>query len=169
DPHYWLSYTNAALLTANIADVLSNLDPVNADRYEQNAADYAGFLAGERTAALELIAGTQANKNLITLHDAWYYFADDLGLTIVGTFEPTAGEEPTPKALAELAALAKEHGVTAIFGEVELSTASVQNFAQDANLKVGFFDEHGGVEGRMSFAELMRFNVQSILIEAGGL
>jgi len=45
---------------------------------------------------------TLANRNIISLHDAWYYFAEGFGLNLVGTFEPSAGKEPTPQYIVNL-------------------------------------------------------------------
>ena len=68
-------------------------------------------------------------QNIVTFHDAWYYFSDEYGLNIAGTFEPTAGREPTAQYLIDLISEIQNHGVTTVYYEPQMSVNSVKNFA----------------------------------------
>ena len=162
DPHYWLSVHNAQQITTNIADVLSELDPENATRYQANANAYLEQLEILEE-ELEGQTASISNPNIISLHDAWYYFADEFGLNIVGTFEPSAGKNPTPQYLETLEEEVEEHDVSILFLEPQLSTDSIKAFATDHNLGFATIDPLGGVEGRSSYIELMRYNVQAVV------
>lgn len=162
DPHYWLSIHNAERVAMNIAEELAELDSENASLYMERAEAYAEELE-VLEAELQRQAATLTNRNIISLHDAWYYFADEFGLNLVGTFEPSAAEEPTPQYLANLAEEIEEHNVSVLFMEPQLSTDSIKAFAGDHNLGVAVIDPLGGVEGRNSYIDLMRYNVEQVV------
>lgn len=162
DPHYWLSFANAKHMTETVRDTLVALDPDNAHVYTTQAEAYLTELEAVQT---ELLARAQAvhGRRVITLHDAFAYFAQEFGVDIVGTFEPRSGEEPSPRYLAELARAVEEFGVEVIFGEPQLATTSLDQFAKEHGLVLGILDPLGGVPGRDSFILLMRYNVEELL------
>ncbi|MFT6829416.1 MAG: zinc transport system substrate-binding protein [Candidatus Paceibacteria bacterium] len=162
DPHYWLSLHNAEQITMNIAYELSELDVENTDLYMNRAKVYIQKI---EALEIELKGKTQAllNNNIISLHDAWYYFAEEFDLNLVGTFEPSAGKEPTPQYIANLEHEVEEHSVSTLFMEPQLSQSSVQAFANDHDLGIAVIDPLGGAEGRNSYLELMRYNVEQVV------
>ena len=167
DPHYWLSFVNAENIAENIRDTLIEADPEGAAGYEQNTADY---IAGLRQARSRLKGGLTGltERKIITLHDGWYYFARDFGLEIVGTLEPSAGREPTPRYLAELGRAARESGVSVIFAEPQLHSQALETFAKENNLSIAVLDPLGGTPGREGFIELMEYNAAEVLRALGG-
>lgn len=163
DPHYWLSVHNAEQITMNIAHELSKLDPENADLYNSRAEDYMHDLESLEL-SLHLKTESLPNKNIISMHDAWYYFAEEFGLNIVGTFEPSAGKEPTPGYIAHLKEEVEEHNVSTLFMEPQLSQSSIASFTDDYDLSIATIDPLGGVPGRNSYIELMQYNVDQVAI-----
>ncbi len=162
DPHYWLSIHNAEQIALNIATELGELDAQNADVYTDRATAYSAQLESLEN---ELTAKTASltDQNIISLHDAWEYFAAEFGLDIVGTFEPSGGEGPTPQYLATLQEEVEQNAVSVLFIEPQLSTASVSAFAADNNLSIAQIDPLGGADGRDSYIELMRYNVEQVV------
>ena len=161
DPHYWLHLGNARQIVDNIAKELIEEDPAHADAYGANAQAYKDKLAAEERRLKEALAPARG-RPILTFHDAWYYFAEDFGLEIVGTLEPAAGEEPTPRYLAELQREVKMKRIRIIFIEPQLSTAVLKSFAEDNALSLAELDPLGGVEGRKTYLDLMEFNADSI-------
>jgi ABC-type Zn uptake system ZnuABC Zn-binding protein ZnuA len=162
DPHYWLSIHNAKQIAKNIADELGQRDVEHADLYIHRAEAYVKELDALERELNEKIVGIP-NNNIISLHDAWYYFTDEFNLNLAGTFEPSAAKEPTPQYLAELEEKVQAHNVSAIFAEPQLSTDSIEGFADDHNLTIVVIDPLGGIDGRNSYTELMRYNVEQIV------
>jgi len=161
DPHYWLSLDNAASIADNIAAELARIDPANAATYQANAAAYQQQLS-EKQAELRNQLKPLTGTKIVTLHDAWGYFADSFGLTIAGVFEPSGGREPTPRFLRELQEVIDQEDISIIFSEPQLATSSLQNFARDNNLGIAIIDPLGGVPERDSFIELMEFNAAAV-------
>ena len=99
---------------------------------------------------------------IITFHDAFGYFSDHFGITVVATVEPFAGKEPTPQYLVELGNIIKELNVRYLFTEPQLSSRNIQAFASDNNLVVGVLDPIGGLQTRETYIELISFNVNAL-------
>lgn len=161
DPHYWLHFGNARIMVSTIAEGLAAADPTHAISYRKNAAGYQSRLI-EKEQELVLLLAPARGKKILTLHDAWYYFSDNFGLTVAGAFEPAAGGEPTPQYLAHLREDIKQYGIPVLFSEPQLATVSLATFAHDEGLRLGILDPIGGLEQRMTYLELMEYNARSI-------
>lgn len=162
DPHYWLHFGNAQKIADNIARALSEADSAHAETYLENARAYKQALAQKER---ELNEGLRPARGtpILTFHDAWQYFAEDFGLTIAGTFQPSAGEEPSPRYFAQLQKKIKAGHIDVIFIEPQLSTGLLEAFAQDTGVNIAELDPLGGVEGRDTYLALMEFNARSVL------
>ncbi len=161
DPHYWLNFGNARKITDNIAGALGEIDPAHADLYRANAQLYKEKLRDTEHELREALAPAQG-ISILTFHDAWFYFSQNFGLKIAGTFEPAAGEEPTPRYLAELQRKIETEHIHIIFIEPQLSTGILESFAKDNKVSIAQLDPLGGVAGRITYLELMEFNADSI-------
>ncbi len=162
DPHYWLSLTNAAQIAHTIAEELAHLDSEHASFYMKRADLYGKNLLRMRDAFRERLQSLP-NRNIIALHDAWGYFADEFGLNVVGTFESAAGTQPSPRDIEMLAKKVKEYNVSILFSEPQLSTDAITSFARDHNLTIAIFDPLGGIDGRMHYTDLMRYNINNVI------
>ena len=96
DPHYWLDARNAATIAATVAEDLSARFPDRREEIITNLeATRTRLLAAD--AEIRSILSGLVQRDIVTLHDAWYYFADAYGLHVVGSFEPSAAREPSPQ------------------------------------------------------------------------
>lgn len=161
DPHYWLSVANAKIIAKNIADDLTARFPEQAPEFADNLKTYQDKLnaldAEIRTALQDI-----PNKNIVTFHDAWYYFADAYGLKVAGTFEPTAGREPTPQYLTELINKLEEAGVKTIYYEPQMSVTNLETFAADYEINLVVLDDIGGTAPYDSYINLMKTNASTL-------
>lgn len=161
DPHYWLSIENAIKITKIIRDALIEIDPNNSAHYSANATDYIGELQNTDEQIEKIFENMPSNK-IVTMHNAWGYFADEYGLEVTATFEPFPGQEPTAKYLAELSDLAKKQNIKTIFSEPQLSNQVLLPFLNDLNLELAVLDPLGGLEERDSFINTMLYNAKTI-------
>ncbi len=160
DPHYWLSVSNAKIITTTITEDLSQRFPESATIFAANAAAYQLKL-DSLDAEIKSMLETVTNRNLVTMHDAWGYFSDAYGLKIAGSFEPAPGKEPTPAWIGELASVVKKAKVKAIYAEPQLSSEGIEAFAADHNLKIVTIDPEGS-DLADSYIDMMRQNAQAI-------
>jgi len=161
DPHYWLHFGNTRIITDNIAKGLSEIDPAHAEAYRENAETYKEQLKNKEQELKKILAPAQG-KPILTFHDGWFYFAENFGLNIAGSFEPAAGEEPTPRYIAKLQQTIERQHIRIIFIEPQLSTGVLESFAKDNHVGIAQLDPLGGVEGRSTYLDLMEFNADAI-------
>lgn len=162
DPHYWLDFGNARKIADTIAASLGAYDPDNASAYVKNAEKLKGELSIEE-AELKKMLAPHTGATLLVFHDAWYYFADAFGLSIAGVFKPSAADEPSPRYLAGLKKIVHEKNISTLFIEPQISSAAVDGFVEENNLATAELDPVGGTVGRLTYAELMRYNVTEIV------
>ena len=162
DPHYWLSPNAAIKIARNIADDMKTLDPNNASDYEENYGVFEKSVT-DLYAKLKADITSVSDVAFITMHDAWAYFNEAFETNLVGSFEPSGAESPSPKYLAELQEKVDEKNAVAIFSEPQLSLSSIQQFIKDNNLRTGVLDPLGGVDGRMTYQELLEYNTSELV------
>jgi ABC-type Zn uptake system ZnuABC Zn-binding protein ZnuA len=174
DPHFWLAPDNVQVWAANIAQVLSTLDPAHAGDFAARAVNYDTELAAldaDIRAALAEIPPDR--RKLITDHAAFGYFAATYGFEQIGTIIPGASTAADTSAgdMAALAALIQSENVPAIF--VGASSGSrledlATTIAEEAGTEVrvlalytGSLDAPGTPAG--TYLDMMRFNVAQIV------
>jgi zinc transport system substrate-binding protein len=162
DPHYWLSPSHAQIIVSTIEETLSLAYHQYHDVYQENSIRYQQELANLQIELQEQIQPFSGTR-IITLHDAWYYFAQEFGIRIEGTFEPAAGTNPSPQYLEDLLTTVREHNTSLIVLEPQLSSDGIRSFADDTGIAIAVLDPIGGVEGRNSYIELMRYNVRNLI------
>jgi ABC-type Zn uptake system ZnuABC Zn-binding protein ZnuA len=170
DPHMWWDLINVQKYVANIRDALVKSDPAGKAIYTANATKYLAQLS-----ALDAYTKTQiasipnANRKLVTDHDALGYFADRYGLSVVGTIIPsgTTSSEPSAKELAALTDAIKAAGVKAIFPENILNPKLAESLAKETGAKVApaLYTDALGAKGSSgeTFLKAFRFNVDTIV------
>lgn len=162
DPHYWLSIPNAKIIAQNVADELARKFPAHAKGFAARLAQYLITL-DETDRGMRDALKNVTNRKLVTMHDAWYYFAAEYGLEIVGSFEPTAGREPTPQYLVELKEAVKAANATTLYTEPLIATTSIQSFIKDNGLMVAMLDPVEGAAGENhTYAEVMYNNAVTV-------
>ncbi len=139
DPHMWQNVANVIVYTLNIRDAFIAADPANADTYNTNAGNYIAQL---QKLDADLFTGLAsipaANRVLVTNHDAMGYFATRYGFQIAGVVIPggTTGQEPDPKAVADLINTITAKNVKAVFLENVASDKMANQIAGQSGVKV---------------------------------
>ncbi|MBI2441519.1 MAG: zinc ABC transporter substrate-binding protein [Lentisphaerae bacterium] len=135
NPHVWVSITLHMRQVETISTHLSRLDPEHAAAFRQNAREYLAKLEALRAA---MHSGLQniADRNIITFHEAFPYFAHEFGLTVVAVIEREPGAEPKASELAQTITLVKRSGVKAIFAEPQYSAAAADLIARETGARV---------------------------------
>ena len=139
NPHVWVSITNAIKQVRNIEEQLIADDPKHADQYKENADVYAAKLENlkqEMHAAIDPLP----NKNIVTFHEAFPYFAKEFNLNIVAVIEREPGSDPTPKDIEETVDKVKSLNVKALFAEPQYPEGAAQTISQESGAKVYTLD-----------------------------
>lgn len=139
NPHVWVSISNAILQVKNIAEQLAAADPQHAAQYQKNAEEYVKKLADLRTNMHQSLDSIP-NKNIITFHEAFPYFAKEFNLNIVAIIEREPGTEPSPKELEKTVAKIKAANIKALFAEPQYPSKAAQTIANETGAKVYSLD-----------------------------
>ncbi len=158
DPHYWLDPVLCLSVLTRIEDALVAADAANASLYRKNAAAYR-----DRLVALDReIAGRVASfrqKEYVTFHSAWNYFSRRYGLTVAGVIEESPGKEPSPKHIGRILAAVRKMKTRVVFAEPQFNAKVAEAIAREGDGRVLFLDPEGGLKGRETYIDLMRYNV----------
>jgi zinc transport system substrate-binding protein len=116
DPHIWLDPLLAKQQVEQIRDGLIQIDPRNAEYYNENANSFIAELDSlDRTIRARL---SDCEKNdFIAFHDAFSYFADRYGLSQHSIQGISPEAEILPQRLQQIIALAREMGIDTIYSE----------------------------------------------------
>ncbi len=146
-----------------VAERLAEIDPDEADSFEERAAELRSDLEtldGEYT---EGLAGCEI-RTVVTNHDAFGYLEGyDLELASINGISPDA--EPTPAALAELQDLIEDTGITTVFSESLVSPQAAEVLAADAGVDTAVLDTIEGLTDDTAdedYLSLMRSNLAAL-------
>lgn len=161
DPHLWLDPTRYALAGEKLAARLGALDPPRAATYTANAA---AFRAELHRLDVEFRTGlaTCARRDVITNHAAFGYLTRRYRLRQIPISGLSPEEEPTPRRLAEVAALAKERKATTVFFETLVSPKVAETVAAQAGARTAVLDPVEGVAEGEDYLSVMRRNLATL-------
>jgi zinc transport system substrate-binding protein len=167
DPHIWLDFANARIMTDNIAAAMIAKDPASKEYYTSRAV---AFKADLQKLDDEYRVGLATCGKRIFLHGGHYafgYLAKRYGLQYVSASAVNADAEPTPAKLAELVKLVRANGVKYVYSEELLSTRSAETIAKETGATVLLL--HGAhniskddLEKGVTFVSLMRKNLANL-------
>jgi zinc transport system substrate-binding protein len=139
NPHVWVSVSGAIRQVKNIADGLAAADPARAGLYHKNAAAYIAKLEALRDEMHSALDGLK-NRDIITFHEAFPYFAAEFHLNIAGTIEREPGSGPNAKELAETIEIIKKRKARAIFAEPQYPARIAGVIERETGVPVGILD-----------------------------
>ncbi len=123
DPHIWLDPTNAAIMAKNICAALTELYPAHAVTFRSNTDALVSRLQELQAYGEETLSSLSC-RELITFHDGFSYFAHAFDLTVAAAIEEESGSEASAAELIAIMELVEEHGVPAVFTEVNGSVSA---------------------------------------------
>ncbi|GCD08750.1 metal ABC transporter substrate-binding protein [Clostridium tagluense] len=165
NPHLWVSISNGITQVKNIGQQLATIDPTNAQKYKENTDAYVVKLEAQRDKMHKSLDNIK-NRDIVTFHEAFPYFAKEFNLNIVGVIEREPGSAPSAKELQETVEQVKKLKVKALFAEPQYPLKAVETIAKESGSKVYTLDP--GVTGPMdadAYINIMNSNLK-ILEEA---
>ncbi len=174
NPHLWTDPVLAKSYAALILETMNALDPSGAAEYEANYAEFA-TIVDELDAAIGEAFATipEADRKLVTYHDAYAYFADTYGWTVIGAIQPADFGEPTPAEVVRLIEQIRAESVPALFGSEVFPSPVLEQVAKETG--ASYIDELRdddlpGEPGdpEHSWLGLMRFNFITMTDALGG-
>ncbi len=174
NPHLWTDPTLVTRYAEIIRDTMIEVDPDGAETYEQNFEEFSQLVDDFDAAVQESLATVpEDQRKLVTYHDAYAYFADTYGWTVIGAIQPSDFGEPTPGEVVDLIEQVEAEGVPAIFGSEVFPSPVLEQIGNEtgaAYIDVLRDDDLPGEPGdaEHSWLGLMKFNFITMTEALGG-
>ena len=173
DPHVWFDVSLWKLTVTVVRDALSKLDPAGAKSYANNAAHYLERLDQlDAFTEKELSRVPQAQRVLITAHDAFSYFGKRYKVEVRGLQGVSTVAEAGTKDIQDLADFIVRRKIPAIFVETSVPQRTIQAVvaavkARGFSVKVGgsLFSDSAGSPGtpQGTYVGMVEHNVRTIV------
>ncbi|WP_336294460.1 metal ABC transporter solute-binding protein, Zn/Mn family [Bartonella sp. CB169] len=168
DPHAWQTIPNAEIYVKNIATAFCKIDQQSCASYRKNAESYIKKLKVVQETLKAKIATIPKNKRtIITSHDAFGYFAQEYGFTILAPQSASTETEATAANVAKLIKQIKKNKAAALFVENISNPRLIKQIAKETGLKIGgtlYSDALSNENGpAATYLDMMEHNVKTII------
>lgn len=177
DPHVWFDPQLWAQCAGLVARALAEADPDNAEYYRARGVEAEAGIRSLHDWALARIAQVpEADRVLVTSHDAFNYFGEAYGFQVIGIQGISTVSEAGLADVTRIADFVKERGIQALFVESSVSPATVERVSRDAGIRIGgeLFSDAMGASGEMhtvagetydvgTFEGMFKHNVNTIV------
>jgi zinc transport system substrate-binding protein len=126
DPHMWLGPDRAIMMTKIIARKLGDIDTKKKANYDKRAEAFVDQLRKVKEYGKEQVA-KKKNKKIVTMHDAFGYFAEEFDVEIVGSIQTKPGMDPDSVTMAKLVELCRAKDVRVIAVEPQYSKGQAES------------------------------------------
>ena len=134
DPHIWLDPLNAQKIIQNLVQILSDLDPENANTYHSNGKKTILRLS-DLNIQLETKMSSVSSKSYIVFHDAYQYFEKRYKLNPIASVTASSGHSTSVGRLIDIRKKIKIKNVLCIFTEPQFSPKLVQTVISGTTVK----------------------------------
>jgi len=157
DGHVWLDPANARKMLAEIARVLAQADPADAERYKANAARAEASLSALEASLMRDLAPLR-NRPYVVFHDAYQYFERRFGLEAVGSITVNPDAQPSAKRLAEIRGKLLRLSAACVFSEPLFQPNLVAAVTEGTSARAGTLDPEGALvdPGPEAYETLLR-------------
>ncbi|SNB81479.1 zinc/manganese transport system substrate-binding protein [Rhodoblastus acidophilus] len=167
DPHAWQSIANARIYVANIREGLTAVDPADADYFKTRAGKFLARLdETERAVRAGIAEIPEANRRIVTTHDAFGYFGAAYGFEFIAPVGLSSDAEPSARDIAKLIGQIKAEHVPAVFLENISDPRLMQRISQESGARIGgslFSDALSTGEGPApTYIDMMTHNIDEL-------
>ena len=167
DPHVWLNFDYDQKIVDKITVALSTRDPEGALLYQKNAEVYQTKLRDLDQRYRKELGKCNSKEIILGSHAAFGYLAKQYGLTQVPLYGLSPNAEPTPKKMAQVITLAKQHQAEAIYYEELVSDKLAKAIAQEVGAKTLVLNPGANltkkqIETKVTFLALMEQNLENL-------
>lgn len=170
DPHAWQSLTNGMLYVTNIKAALCTVDAAGCPTYTSNADAYLNEMkALDAEVRTQIDAVPEADRKVITSHDAFGYFAEAYGVQFLAPEGVSTESEASAADVAKLIEQVRKQGAKALFMENMSDPRLIRQIANETGVKLGgalYADALSTPnEGAATYLDMFRHNM-ALLVPA---
>ena len=140
DAHIWLDPSNAIKMVLEISHELSEADPDNAAKYEQNENK---TIASLNNLIDEINSSIPKDASYVVFHDAYQYFENRFGISSAGALTLNPDVLPGAKQIDAIQDLIQDKNIKCIFSEPQYNPKIIETLAADMKISTGIMDPLG--------------------------
>ena len=166
DPHWWHDPRNAEAAVVAIRDALVRADPKAARTFRANTQTYLRRLRSLDSAIASCLSTVPpSQRQLVTDHDAFGYFARRYRIRIVGAVIPSLTTQAQPSAgeTAKLIALVRREHVRAIFPERSVNQRLAQTVARATGASARYTLYGDTLGPRQTYLQMEQANADAMI------
>ena len=129
NPHVWLSPARMIVMTQGIGADMQKQFPESAELIALRTNEYVEKLRG-LDAEYKTLASLP-NRDIVTLHDAFGYMAQDYDLRVIAVIKDIPEDNPSPDDVARVIRMLGKYPHAALFGESEINPTILESVAHD--------------------------------------
>ena len=175
DPHVWHNAENGLKMAEAIVSELKQLQPDQAEIYEQNSQKLTTEVkAIDNWIKAQIVTIPTAQRKLVTTHGALGYYAQAYKIPIEGALQGLSTEEKTtPTRVKALILTIKDSKVPTIFTESSINPKLMETISTEAKVKVStqplFADGLGAFGSNAdTYQKMLIANTKAIVEGLGG-
>jgi len=167
DPHIWLDFADAKIMTMNIKAAFTARDKEHAVFYEQTTAAYAEKLNELDTRYKATLASCKSKELVYGGHYAFGYLATRYGLKYLAAQGLSPDAEPTARDLAALVDQIRKDNIKYVFYEELTSPKIAETIAHETQSKMLLLNAAHNLardqfEQGVTFYEIMSKNLENL-------
>ena len=168
DPHAWMDARKGEFYLRNIRDALIELSPQHKEEIIKNYEKYSRELSDlDEYIENEIKKIPEAQRILITSHDAFQYYGRRYGLNLQAIQGVSTDAEVQTADILRVNKVIQESGVPAVFVESTINPKMLNRIAKDNDIVVGgslFSDSIGDKNSAApTYLEMLRYNTNTIV------
>ncbi len=168
NPHAWMSPKAALIYVENIRKALVDLDPINADSYNTNAANYSQKIKALDQQLRDTIVTVPPEKRfIVSCEGAFSYIAQDYGLKELYLWAVNSEQQATPKQIQNVIQQVRSQKIPAIFCESTVSADAQKQVARETGAKfagVFYVDSLTPADGvAPTYLSLLTYNINTLV------
>ena len=140
DAHIWLDPSNAIKMVLEISHELSEADPDNAAKYEQNENK---TIASLNNLINEINSSIPKDASYVVFHDAYQYFENRFGISSAGALTLNPDVLPGAKQIDAIQDLIQDENIKCIFSDPQYNPKIIETLAADMKISTGIMDPLG--------------------------
>lgn len=161
DPHFWVDPLTVRAMLPALLNELTKIDPEGKEYFRNNTELFSAKLL-EMDSLLRIETSDIKHRNVFTAHPFYSYFFERYNFFVAGSIEIAPGYHSTPKDIKQLIDLVKKQNVKAIFTHKQHSDKPAKVLAESTGINEFELDPIGGVTGRMTYEEIIFYNLYLI-------
>jgi manganese/iron transport system substrate-binding protein len=168
NPHSWMSPKNALIYVENIRKALVDIDPVNAEAYNANAAAYSAKIkAIDEPLRIKLAQIPADQRWLVSSEGAFSYLIRDYAMKELYLWPVNADEEGTPRQVKKVIDTVRANKIPVAFSESTISDKPMQQVCKETGARYGgllYVDSLTESAGPApTYLKLLDYNADTIL------